>query len=124
MGSQPDPPGTTEPPGTPAVGSRTGLPDEIRRRQLGLLLSRARAGDRRAFDEIIERLMPLVWNVARAQGLSRETASDVVQTTWLQLLEHLNDIREPEALAAWLVAVTRREARRMRTAQRRDELIE
>jgi RNA polymerase sigma factor (sigma-70 family) len=99
-------------------------PNEIRRRQLGLLLRRARDGDRRAFDEIIERLTPLVWNVARAQGLSRETASDVVQTTWLQLLEHLHSIRMPEALAGWLVTVTRHEAHKVRKAQRRDELVE
>lgn len=43
-----------------------------RRRMLAVLLIRARAGDRRALDQLVERLMPLVWNVARAQGLDIE----------------------------------------------------
>jgi len=124
MGRQPGSPDTVESPGTPAESPAAGPPDEIRRRQLGRLLLRARAGDRRALDEIIDRLMPLVWNVARAQGLDRESASDVAQTSWVQLLEHLDSIRSPEALAAWLVTVTRREARRVRTVQRRTELVE
>lgn len=112
------------PQATPQDCPQTTPQDEIRRRQLGLLLRRAREGDRRAFDEIIERLMPLVWNVARAQGVSREQSSDVVQNTWLQLVEHLDSIRVPEALAAWLVTVTRHEARRVRAAGRRDDVVE
>jgi len=124
MDSQPDPPEAVEPRGTPAVSTVAVPPNEIRRRQLGRLLLRARDGDRRALDEIMERLMPLVWNVARGQGLDVEAASDVAQTTWVRLLEKLDDIRSPEALAAWLVTVTRREARRVRTAQRRYDVVE
>jgi RNA polymerase sigma factor (sigma-70 family) len=60
----------------------------------------------------------LVWNVVRAQGVSRETALDVVQTVWLTLLLQLDRIRTPAALASWLVSVARREARRVRAAER------
>jgi len=75
-------------------------------------------------DEIIDRLMPLVWNVARAQHIDHESASDVVQTVWLTLLQHLDAIRTPAALAAWLVTVTRREARRVGARARRLDLVE
>jgi RNA polymerase sigma factor (sigma-70 family) len=69
--------------------------------------------------------MPLVWNVARAQGLDVEAASDVAQKTWVKLLEDLRKIRTPEALASWLIVVTRREAWRVRRLSRRgDELVE
>jgi RNA polymerase sigma factor (sigma-70 family) len=98
--------------------------DTVRRHEVGQLLLRARTGDRRSLDEIVDRLMPLVWNVARAQGLDVETASDVVQTTWVTLLEHLNEIRSPQALATWLITVTRREARRQLTLRRRDRQLD
>jgi RNA polymerase sigma factor (sigma-70 family) len=96
-------------------------PGESRTAEIARLLLRARAGDRRALDEIVDRLMPLVWNVARAQGLDVESASDVVQKTWVKLLEDLDKIRTPEALASWLIVVTRREAWRLRRRGRRGE---
>ena len=40
-------------------------------------------------------LNPLLWHVARAEGLTAEEAADVVQTTWLELLRRLHDIRSP-----------------------------
>lgn len=102
---------------TDAAG--TTRPEEVRRREVAELLRRAQDGDRAAMEAIVRRLTPLVWNVARAQGVDRETAMDVVQTVWLSLLDHLSRIRTHEALAGWLVTVTRREARRVRTEQRR-----
>ncbi|HEX3648684.1 MAG TPA: sigma-70 family RNA polymerase sigma factor [Pseudonocardiaceae bacterium] len=74
----------------------------------------ARDGDRRALDAIVHDLSPLVWHVARAQGLDRVVAEDVVQTVWLTLLRHLHSVAEPKALAGWLITTTRREAARHR----------
>jgi RNA polymerase sigma factor (sigma-70 family) len=95
-----------------------------RREPLGELLRLARMGDSRAFDEIVKRMTPLLWNVARAQGLDREAAADVVQDAWTTLLQKLDAIRSPDALAGWLVTVTRREARKVRTRLRRYDLGE
>jgi len=97
---------------------------EVRRQEIAELLVRAQGGDRTALDAIVRRLTPLVWNVARAQGVDRDIAMDVVQTVWLSLLQQLGRIRTPSALAGWLVLVARREARRVRAAQRRHILIE
>ena len=47
-----------------------------------------------------------------------DQAADVVQTSWLELLRRLHEIRAPEALAAWLVTATRREAWRVRNRHR------
>ncbi|HKN97921.1 MAG TPA: sigma-70 family RNA polymerase sigma factor [Pseudonocardiaceae bacterium] len=74
----------------------------------------ARDGDRRALDAIVTDLSPLVWKVARAQGLDRTVAEDVVQTVWLTLLRNLHSVAEPKALAGWLITTTRREAARHR----------
>jgi RNA polymerase sigma factor (sigma-70 family) len=90
-----------------------------RRTRLARCLERARSGELSALDEVVRELNPLLWHVARAQNLSTEQAADVVQTTWLELLRRLHEIRAPEALAAWLVTATRREAWRVRNWQSR-----
>jgi RNA polymerase sigma factor (sigma-70 family) len=69
--------------------------------------------------EIVSELNPLLWRVARAQGLEAEEAADVVQTSWLELLRRLHEIRSPQALTAWLLTATRREAWRVREQGRR-----
>src|SRR3982074_3415342 len=63
----------------------------------------ARAGDRQAMDRLVEDLTPLLWHVARGNGLDRHTAEDVVQTVWLALFTHLDGLHDPKALAAWLI---------------------
>jgi len=84
--------------------------DPDRHARMARCLERAQGGELGALDEIVEALTPLLWHVARAQGLHTEDAADVVQTTWLELLRRLHDIRSPHALTAWLVTATRREA--------------
>jgi RNA polymerase sigma factor (sigma-70 family) len=97
---------------------------EIRRCETGELMRRVQAGERAALEQIVERLTPLMWNVARARGLDKESASDAVQVTWVKLLENIHRIRSPEALTDWLVTVTRHNAYAIRTAQRRIELVD
>ncbi|HVV24566.1 MAG TPA: sigma-70 family RNA polymerase sigma factor [Pseudonocardiaceae bacterium] len=81
----------------------------------------ARTGDRRALDALVIDLNPLVWHVARSQGLDRTVAEDVVQTVWLTLLRNLHTVAEPKAVARWLITTTRREASRSRTVADRVE---
>lgn len=78
--------------------------------RLAACLERARAGELSALDTVVEELNPLLWHVARSQGLSSDDAADVVQTTWLELVRQLHQIRSPMALTSWLVSATRREA--------------
>jgi RNA polymerase sigma factor (sigma-70 family) len=82
-------------------------------------LERARSGELAALDDVVQELTPLLWHVARAQNLTVDQAADVVQTTWLELLRRLHEIRVPHALAGWLVSTTRREAWRVRNERRR-----
>ena len=82
-------------------------------------LRRAQAGDHDALAEAVRELNPLLWHVARAQGLPAEDAADVVQTAWLELVKRLDQIHSHEALTAWLVTVTRREAWHVRSRLRR-----
>jgi RNA polymerase sigma factor (sigma-70 family) len=87
--------------------------------RLAACVARAQAGELRALDEVVAQLNPLLWHVARSQGLSNDDAADVVQTIWLELVRQLHTIRSPEALTAWLVSATKREAWRANARRRK-----
>lgn len=73
------------------------------------LVERARAGDKEAWDRIVERYAPLVWAMCRRHGLSGADIDDVGASVWLRLVERLDTIREPAALPGWLATTARRE---------------
>ena len=77
------------------------------------LLARAAQGDQRAWDELVAEHSRLLWAVARSFRLDAADANDVVQTTWLRLVEHLDRIEDPRRLVGWLVTTARREAMRV-----------
>jgi RNA polymerase sigma factor (sigma-70 family) len=87
--------------------------------RLARCLERARDGDIGALEAVVRELNPLLWHVARAQGLAAGEAADVVQTTWLELIERLHEIRSPQALTAWLISTTKRGAWRVSERARR-----
>jgi RNA polymerase sigma factor (sigma-70 family) len=76
------------------------------------LVRAAAEGDTAAWNGLVDRYNGLVWSVARSHRLSMADASDVVQTTWLRLVEHLGRLQEPERVGAWLATTARREALR------------
>ncbi|HVM00139.1 MAG TPA: sigma-70 family RNA polymerase sigma factor [Egibacteraceae bacterium] len=73
------------------------------------LVKAAADGAQEAWDALVARYNSLVWSVARSHGLGAVDAADVVQTTWLRLVERLSTIREPERLGAWLATTARHE---------------
>ena len=83
------------------------------------LVTRARTGDKQAWDALVERYAPLVWSICRRRRLNRADAEDVGQSVWLRLVDQLDNLRDPAALAGWLATTTRRECSRiLRAAQR------
>jgi RNA polymerase sigma factor (sigma-70 family) len=99
------------------VKVRAGQQD--RGERMAELLDAARGGSDDALSRIVTEHSPLLWHVARAAGLSSGDAEDVMQTVWLRLLAHLDDIRTSTALTGWLVVTARREAWRVRAAGRK-----
>jgi RNA polymerase sigma factor (sigma-70 family) len=73
------------------------------------LVTAAGSGDATAWDALVERFTDLLWSVARAHRLSHADAADVVQSTWLRLVENLDRIEDPERLPGWLATTARRE---------------
>lgn len=79
----------------------------------GTLVTRARAGDAAAWDALIERLGNRIWGVVRAHRLGKADAEDVFQVTWMRLLTHLDTIRQPDSVGAWLVSTAKHESLRL-----------
>jgi RNA polymerase sigma factor (sigma-70 family) len=88
------------------------------------LLSAAEQGDRAAWSELVARYTPTVWSVARAHRLSQADAADVVQNTWLSLIENMKGIHNPARLAAWLSTTARRHSLRALAARRREIAVD
>lgn len=77
------------------------------------LVHAMRRHDPAAWRTLVERHDGLIRAVCRAHRLSDADADDVRQTTWLRALEHLDGLRNPQGIAAWLAVVARRECLRV-----------
>lgn len=86
----------------------------------GELLRLAAAGERAAWDALVERFGQMVWSVARGFRLDDATAKDVTQTVWMRLIENIDSIKDPERLPGWLATTCRRESLRVTRARERD----
>lgn len=93
--------------------------DEAKDQEVIRLVRQAAAGDRAAWDLIVSKYVALLWAIALRHGLNESDAADVVQTTWLRLLEHIDDIRDPSRVGSWLATTAQREALRMVAHRRR-----
>lgn len=93
--------------------------DDARDEEVVRLVRAAGAGDRAAWDSIVRRYVALLWAIALRHGLNENDAADVVQTTWLRLLEHIDDVREPARVGSWLATTAQRESLRMVALRRR-----
>ena len=72
-----------------------------------------RGGDEARMADLIELLTPILWHTVRAQRLDRESAEDVLQTTWFALVRNAEGIADPQAVLQWLIVTARRESWRV-----------
>lgn len=82
------------------------------------LLAQCRAGNGAAWSMLVSRYQRLVMSVGIRSGLGRDDAADVCQMTFVALLESIDDLRDDDRLAGWLMTAGRRLA--WKTARRRD----
>lgn len=79
-----------------------GAPDET------ALVEAAQNGDQTALDVLVDRYLPLLYNiVGRALGGSHEV-DDVVQETLFRVVDRLRELRDPAAFRSWTVAIAMR----------------
>jgi RNA polymerase sigma factor (sigma-70 family) len=73
------------------------------------LVLACRRGDAAAWDVLVHRYQRLMYTIPRRAGLDEDQAAEVFQRTFVRLVEHLDRIRQPESIHAWLVTTARRE---------------
>lgn len=83
------------------------------------LVDQARTGEEEAWAGLVCRYQSLVDSVTRRHHLSADDAADVSQNVWQLLLEHLGDLREPQALPGWIATTTARACLKALALQRR-----
>lgn len=88
------------------------------------LVRSAAAGDRAAWERLVDQYSRLLWAMTRDFKLAESDAADVVQATWLRLLEHIDRIEYPERIGSWLATTARHECLRRLTACKRVVLVE
>ncbi len=81
------------------------------------LVEAIRSGDSAAWRELVLRYEPLVLSVARRVLPSPEDVEDVYQATWKTVYEHMQSIRNPGRIAAWIATTARRESWRVGRAR-------
>lgn len=77
------------------------------------LVTSAALGSELAWERLVREFSGLLWAVTRTFRLSDADAGDVVQATWVRLVEHLNRLAEPARVGAWLATTARRECLRV-----------
>jgi RNA polymerase sigma factor (sigma-70 family) len=88
------------------------------------LVRRAAAGDRQAWERLVDQFSRLLWAMTRDFRLAESDAADVVQVTWLRLLEHIDRIEYPERIASWLATTARHECLRHLAAGKRVMVVQ
>jgi RNA polymerase sigma-70 factor (ECF subfamily) len=79
----------------------------------GELVRRARRGDDAAFGTLVERYERAAYAVAFSVSGRREDAEDAAQESFLVALERLEECRDPERFAGWLMTIVRNRSRNL-----------
>ncbi len=105
-------------------GAEPGTRDGARWSASAAAFTAWRDGDQTALEELVRLLSPTLWQVVRATGVDRATAEDIVQNTWLALVDNADRISNPMAVGGWLCTTARRESWRVSKKLRREVVTE
>lgn len=85
------------------------------------VVRQAALGDRSSWEQLVSKYSRLIWAMTRDFKLADSDAADVVQATWLRLLEHIDRIEHPDRIGSWLATTARHEC--LRHVARRKKVI-
>jgi RNA polymerase sigma factor (sigma-70 family) len=86
----------------------------------GDLVRQAFKGDERAWAALVARFQPMLLRIAARSGLNAADAADIEQVTWIQLMRHADQVRDPDRIAGWLATTARRRSQRAAMVARRE----
>jgi RNA polymerase sigma-70 factor (ECF subfamily) len=88
------------------------------------LIARSAAGDRRAFERLVERHAAAVLRLATVLTHDPASAEDALQQTFLSAYRNVASFRAEASVRTWLLTIARHEAFRLRAKHRREDLME
>jgi RNA polymerase sigma factor (sigma-70 family) len=74
-------------------------------------------GSQKAWTDLVDKYKNLIFSIPIKYGLSPEDTADIFQAVCVTLFRELSEVREPRALAAWLIRSTARKCSRLRREQ-------
>ncbi len=83
------------------------------------LVKECLAGNEEAWALLIDKYKALIYSIPVKYGLPPHEAADVFQSTCMELLTHLAELREPKALAKWLMQVAHHKCHRVKLQAQR-----
>jgi RNA polymerase sigma factor (sigma-70 family) len=109
-------------PVTGTYGQETSAPDAAAMEIVGWV-RRAATGDLYAWNRLVDQYSRLIWSITGSFKLGESDAADVVQTTWMRLIEHIDRIEQPARVGSWLASTARNECLRHIAARKRIVLV-
>ena len=79
-----------------------------------ILVRECLLGSEDAWSELVEKYKNLIFSIPIKQGFSSDEAAEIFQAVSFTVLQELAHLREPRALAAWLITLTSRKCTRWR----------
>jgi RNA polymerase sigma factor (sigma-70 family) len=70
------------------------------------LVEKCLRGEEAAWTALLSKYKNLIFSIPIKYGFSREESADIFQAVCLELLYELKRLREPRALASWLIRIT------------------
>jgi RNA polymerase sigma factor (sigma-70 family) len=83
------------------------------------LIKECLSGNERAWSLLIEKYKALIYSIPVKYRLPPQEAADVFQSTCMELLKRLPELREPRALPKWLMQVAHHQCYRWKQQQQR-----
>jgi RNA polymerase sigma factor (sigma-70 family) len=81
-------------------------------------------GDDRAWEALVRKYQRLVYGVIVRYRVPEGEAEDIFQAVWVELFQHLGELREAEAVRGWLARVAANRCYRWKERQRGHESLD
>lgn len=89
-------------------------------KQDDVLVQECLKGNEEAWSALIDKYKNLIFSIPVKYGFSRDAAADIFQAVCLGVLQDLTQLREPRALAAWLIQMTSHQCFRWKREHRNE----
>lgn len=108
----------------PGSVRRMGVDEEAPGADLVELTASALAGDRAAWEGLVDRLKGAAWSAIARVDLPSEDRKDAFAATFFRLYEKLGSVHEPVRLHGWVATTARREALAIARTRSREVVVE